>query len=136
MDAVRSAPVWKLKTIDGIGDVMADEISSFFGDSHNTDVIDSLLGQVRVRDAVVQTAMPTGPLAGKKIVLTGTLSKYTRDEAKEILERMGAKVQGSVSAKTDIVLAGAEAGSKLAKATELGITIWGEDDLARVVAEA
>lgn len=136
LDAVRSAPVWKLKTIDGIGDVMADEISSFFGDSHNTDVIDSLLGQVRVRDAVVQTATPTGPLAGKKIVLTGTLSKYTRDEAKEILERMGAKVQGSVSAKTDIVLAGAEAGSKLAKATELGITIWGEDDLARVVAEA
>ena len=69
-------------------------------------------------------------------MLTGTLSKYTRDAAKEILERMGAKVQGSVSAKTDIVLAGADAGSKLAKAQELGITVWSEEDLERVIGDA
>ena len=66
-------------------------------------------------------------------MLTGTLSKYTRDEAKEILERFGATVSGSVSAKTDIVLAGADAGSKLQKATELGITIWGEQDLDELI---
>ncbi len=136
LDAVRGAPIWKLKQIDGIGDVMADEISSFFNDEHNTAVLNNLLDQVHVRDAETAPADADGVLAGKKIVLTGTLGKYTRDEAKEILERMGAKVQGSVSAKTDIVLAGADAGSKLAKAQELGITIWGEDDLERAVAGA
>ena len=136
LDAVRMAPVWKLKQIDGIGDVMADEISSFFADSHNSDVLNALLGQVHVRDAEIVTAPADGPLVGKKVVLTGTLSKYTRDAAKEILERMGAKVQGSVSAKTDIVLAGADAGSKLAKAQELGITVWSEEDLERVIGDA
>ena len=136
LDAVRTAPVWKLKQIDGIGDVMADEISSFFADSHNSDVLNALLGQVHVRDAEIVTAPADGPLVGKKVVLTGTLSKYTRDAAKEILERMGAKVQGSVSAKTDIVLAGADAGSKLAKAQELGITVWSEEDLERVIGDA
>jgi len=135
LDAVRTAPVWKLKQIDGIGDIMADEISSFFGDEHNIGVLDALLAQVHVRDEEIATAPTNGNLAGKRIVLTGSLAKYTRDEAKEILERMGAKVQGSVSAKTDIVLAGAEAGSKLAKAQELGITIWGEDDFEREIAQ-
>jgi len=133
--AVRAAPVWKLKQIDGIGDVMADEISSFFADSHNCEVLDALLQQVHVRDAVVAAAPADGVLAGKKVVLTGTLAKYTRDQAKEILERMGAKVQGSVSAKTDIVLAGTEAGSKLAKAEELGVTVWSEDDFERAIAQ-
>ena len=75
-------------------------------------------------------------LAGKKIVLTGTLPNYTRDAAREILERLGAKVQGSVSAKTDIVLAGADAGSKLTRAEQLGITIWSESDLERVIKES
>ncbi|MBD5400716.1 NAD-dependent DNA ligase LigA [bacterium] len=136
LDAVRTAPVWKLKQIDGIGDVMAEEISSFMSDAHNIDVLDALLAQARVQDAE-QIAAPTdGKLVGKKIVLTGTLSKYTRDAAKEILERMGAKVQSSVSAKTDIVLAGSDAGSKLAKAESLGITIWGEDDFERETAAA
>ena len=128
LGAVRVAPAWKLKQIDGIGDVMADEIVSFFADAHNAGVIDKLLERVNVRDSIIQTAPTDGPLAGKKVVLTGTLAKYTRDKAREILERMGATVVGSVSAKTDIVLAGTEAGSKLAKANELGITVWGEDD--------
>lgn len=76
----------------------------------------------------------SGPLAGKRVVLTGTLANYTRDAASEILERMGAKVQGSVSAKTDIVLAGADAGSKLTRAQQLGITIWSEDDFQTAIA--
>lgn len=132
---VRNAPVWKLKQIDGIGDVMANEIVSFFADEHNSGVIDKLLEQVRIRDAEIAITPPDGKLAGKRIVLTGTLEKYTRDAAREILERHGARVQGSVSAKTDIVLAGADAGSKLTKATELGITIWSESDFENAIAE-
>ena len=136
LDALRAAPVWKLKQIDGIGDVMADEIVSFFGDAHNAAVLDELLHQVHVAETDVATTTSDGPLAGKKIVLTGTLSNYTRDAAREILERLGAKVQGSVSAKTDIVLAGADAGSKLTRAEQLGITIWSESDLERVINES
>ena len=132
LDALRDAPAWKLKTIDGIGDVMVDEIVSFFADEHNTRVLDALLGQVTIKGGVAKIATDT-PVSNKKIVLTGTLTNYTRDEAKEILERMGATVSGSVSAKTDIVLAGAEAGSKLAKATELGITIWDESDFEKLI---
>lgn len=136
LDALRTAPVWKLKQIDGIGDVMADEIVSFFADAHNAAVLDELLHQVHVVETDVTAAAPDGPLAGKKIVLTGTLPNYTRDAAREILERLGAKVQGSVSAKTDIVLAGADAGSKLTRAEQLGITIWSESDLERVINES
>ncbi len=134
LDAVRTAPAWKLKNIDGIGDVMADEIVSFFADEHNANALDKLLEQITVRNADIQTPNPDGPLTGKKIVLTGTLSNYTRDAAKEILERMGATVTGTVSAKTDIVLAGADAGSKLTKAEQLGITIWDENEFERTIA--
>ena len=136
LDALRTAPVWKLKQIDGIGDVMADEIVSFFADAHNAAVLDELLHQVHVAETDTATTTSDGPLAGKKIVLTGTLPNYTRDAAREILERLGAKVQGSVSAKTDIVLAGADAGSKLTRAEQLGITIWSESDLERVINES
>ena len=132
LDALRIAPAWKLKTIDGIGDVMADEIVSFFADEHNTRVIDALLTQVTIRETDSNIATDT-LVSGKKIVLTGTLTNYTRDAAKEILERMGATVSGSVSAKTDIVLAGADAGSKLQRATELGITVWGEEDFDKLI---
>lgn len=132
LDELRTAPLWKLKQVDGIGDVMADEIVSFFGDAHNIIVLDELLEQVKVSKKDTGSVAVEGPLSGKKIVLTGTLANYTRDEAKDILERLGARVQGSVSAKTDIVLAGSDAGSKLTKAQELGITIWSEEDFEKV----
>lgn len=128
LDAVRNAPLWKLKNIDGIGDIMAQQIVSFFADQHNTAVLNKLLEHVAVQDIDITAIKTDGPLAGKKVVLTGTLSKYTRDAAKEILERMGATVSGSVSSKTDIVLAGVDAGSKLIRAQELGITIWDETE--------
>lgn len=127
LQALRQAPAWKLKQVEGIGDIMANEIVSFFADEHNNKVLDALLKQVNINNVDIKPVKESA-LNGKKIVLTGTLSKYTRDQAKEILENLGAKVQGSVSAKTDIVLAGAEAGSKLDKAQELGITIWSEQD--------
>ena len=133
LDAIRNAPEWKLKNIDGIGDVMADQIVSFFADEHNARALDLLLAQVNVRDAEIKETKTDGALSGKKVVLTGTLSKYTRDAAKEILEQMGATVSGSVSSKTDIVLAGADAGSKLTRAQELGITIWDESDFESAI---
>ena len=135
LDAVRNAPAWKLKTIDGIGDVMADEIVSFFADEHNAAALDKLLEQIHVRNAETTAPVADGPLAGKKVVLTGTLSKYTRDTARDILERMGATVTGSVSAKTDIVLAGADAGSKLTKAEQLGIAVWDENTFEKIIAD-
>ena len=112
---------------------MADEIVSFFADTHNNAVLDELLNQIHISESEPTQHTSDGPLAGKKVVLTGTLANYTRDAAREILERMGARVQGSVSTKTDIVLAGADAGSKLAKARSLGITIWGEDDFEKLL---
>lgn len=132
LDAIRTAPAWKLKQIDGIGDVMADEIVSFFADGHSAAALDDLLTQINVK-SVAQVAVSDGPLAGKKIVLTGTLEKYTRDAAREILESLGARVQSSVSAKTDIVLAGADAGSKLTTAQNLGVTIWSESDFENAI---
>ena len=133
LDAVRGAPQWKLMQIDGIGEVMAGEIVSFFNDEHNAAALDDLLTQITVNDAAAPTPAADGVLAGKRVVLTGTLPNYTRDAAKEILERHGATVTGSVSAKTDIVLAGADAGSKLDKARALNITIWDEQDFVRAI---
>ena len=109
------------------------EIISFFANPANISAIDALLGQIHVRNAAVAAPLKAGPLAGKRVVLTGTLPNYTRDAAREILEAMGATVTGSVSNKTDIVLAGADAGSKLAKATQLGITIWSEADFVNAI---
>ena len=133
LEAVRNAKDWQLKNIDGIGDVMAQEIVSFFADEHNVVALDKLLAQVNVREVVIVAPKTDGVLAGKKVVLTGTLPSYTRDEAKEILEKMGATVSGSVSSKTDIVLAGFDAGSKLTKAQQLGITIWDEEEFKKAI---
>ena len=135
LDAVRGAPEWKLKQIDGIGDVMAHEIVSFFADEHNARALDELTAHVNVRDAAAAADVTDSVCGGKRVVLTGTLQKYTRDAAKDILERMGARVQGSVSPKTDIVIAGENAGSKLARANELGIAVWTEEDFDRAVTD-
>ncbi|MBD5388906.1 NAD-dependent DNA ligase LigA [bacterium] len=135
LDAVRMATPTRLVQVDGIGDVMADEIVSFFADAHNAQALDDLLTQITVRDATVVAPVADGPLVGKRVVLTGTLAGYTRDAATDILERMGARVQSSVSAKTDIVIAGAEAGSKLTKAAALGVTIWDEATFTRAIGD-
>ncbi len=135
LDSVRAASISRLQQVDGIGEVMAGEIVSFFADAHNAVALDALLSHVHVRDAEIVAPVGDGPLVGKRVVLTGTLANYTRDAAREILERMGAKVSGSVSAKTDIVLAGSDAGSKLAKATALGITVWGEEDFVAAIGD-
>lgn len=126
------SPAWKeLIVIDGIGATVAEALQEFFREQRNVEVFEALLQEVRPRP-MASAAMDT-PVAGKTVVFTGTLEKMTRDEAKAMAERLGAKVAGSVSAKTDLVVAGPGAGSKLKKATELGIEVIDEDQwLARV----
>lgn len=135
LENLREAMFSQLIKIDGIGDVMANEIISFFKDEHSMNALDNLLSHINVKNPVKVDVVDSA-LNGKRVVLTGTLSKYTRDEAKEILERMGARVQGSVSSKTDIVIAGEAAGSKLTDAQNLGITVWSEEDFDNVIGES
>lgn len=131
LDVLQNARIDELMAIDGIGETMAQEIYSFFRNERNNDVLTQLLQQINIIAPEADNAHTE--LSDKKIVLTGTLTKYTRDEARDILERMGARVQSSVSPKTDIVLAGADAGSKLSRAQELGITIWSEQDFENAI---
>lgn len=134
LENLRNAGSWKLEKIDGIGEVMADEIVSFFHDEHSAAALDNLLKHITIKNPV-RVSVENSVLKDKRVVLTGTLSKYTRDEAKEILENMGARVSGSVSSKTDIVIAGRDAGSKLTDAKKLGITIWTEEDFDNAIGE-
>jgi DNA ligase (NAD+) len=117
---------WRdLVAIDGIGTTVAQALQEFFGERRNVEVYEALLREVR--PVPVETARTDSPVAGKTVVFTGSLEKMTRDEAKAMAERLGARVAGSVSSKTDLVVAGPGAGSKLAKATELGIEVIDED---------
>lgn len=134
LQSLREAESWKLLKIDGIGGVMADEIVSFFHDEHSIGALDNLLKHITIKNPV-KVSVSDNILNGKRVVLTGTLTKYTRDEAKEILENLGARVSGSVSSKTDIVIAGRDAGSKLTDAQKLGITIWNEDNFDNMLGE-
>lgn len=132
LEQLRNASMERLTEIEGIGDTMAREIVSFFADYHSMSALDNLLKQITVKNPE-QVTIENNLLNGKRVVLTGTLEKYTRDEAKAILESYGAKPQSSVSAKTDIVIAGAAAGSKLTDAEKLGITIWSESDFDNAI---
>lgn len=132
LENLRTASVERLTQIDGIGEIMAREIVSFFADFHAMSALDNLLKYITIKNPE-SVVIENNLLNGKRVVLTGTLTKYTRDQAKEILERMGAKPQSSVSAKTDIVIAGAAAGSKLTDAQKLGVTIWTESDFENAI---
>ncbi len=116
----------ELDAIDGVGAVVVEALTDFFGEDHNRDAIDALLQEITPLDAEAPVTT-NSPVAGKTVVFTGSLEKMTRDEAKATAERLGAKVAGSVSKKTDLVVAGPGAGSKLAKASELGIEVIDED---------
>ncbi len=115
-----------LNTIDGIGEVVARAIVEFYKEPRNIDVVSRLLDEVAPQDAEAPVAS-SSPVAGKTVVFTGSLEKMTRDEAKAMAERLGAKVAGSVSKKTDLLVAGPGAGSKLEKARELGVETTDED---------
>lgn len=128
LEALKNATFDELITINDVGDVVANEIIEFFQDKEIVDNIDKLLSLgVNPRYEEIEVSNES-PFFGKTIVLTGTLS-IGRNEAKEIIERLGGKVSGSVSKKTDYVIAGEEAGSKLDKAKELGVTVLSEEEL-------
>ncbi|MDH5548111.1 MAG: NAD-dependent DNA ligase LigA [Gammaproteobacteria bacterium] len=123
-----------LQEVPDVGPVVASHIVQFFKQKHNRDVIDKLI-KAGIHWPEVQKAEPGEQiLAGKTIVLTGTLSTMTRNDAKAALQALGAKVAGSVSKKTSCVIAGAEAGSKLTKAQELGVPVLDEDQLQQLLA--
>ena len=122
--------------IGGIGEVVADASGRFLRASeHNVGVVERLTqaGDDPRRRKAVRT---DSPVAGKTVVFTGSLEKMTRDEAKAMAERLGAKTAGSVSKKTDYVVAGPGAGSKLGKAHELGVAVLTEDDWFKLIGEA
>ncbi|MGV6802488.1 MAG: NAD-dependent DNA ligase LigA [bacterium] len=113
-------------SIDGIGDKAANALVEFFHEPHNQEAVDKLLAELRPKPAIA--VQSDSPVSGKTIVFTGKLEQMTRDEAKAKASAMGAKVAGSVSAKTDILVAGPGAGSKLKKATDLGVQTMNEDE--------
>ncbi len=121
-----------LISIDQIGPSVAEDLAAFFAEPHNLAVLDELQKQLDVED-FVSTVSADSPIAGKTVVFTGTLVSVSRDEAKAKAQSLGAKVAGSVSAKTDYVVAGAEAGSKLKKAQELGVTILTEEEWQELI---
>ncbi|MEW9614804.1 NAD-dependent DNA ligase LigA [Shinella sp. S4-D37] len=122
-----SGEAWnELNSIDGIGEVVARAMVEFYKEPRNLDVIDRLLQEV-TPEAAEAVVASSSPVAGKTVVFTGSLEKMTRDEAKAMAERLGAKVAGSVSKKTDLVVAGPGAGSKLDKAREFDVEVIDED---------
>ncbi len=116
----------ELLSVDGIGETVAEAVAEFFAEAHNRDAVDRLLEQVRPQ--AFEAPNEESPVTGKTVVFTGSLEKMTRNEAKARAESLGAKVSGSVSKKTDIVVAGPGAGSKLTKAQELGVAVMSEDE--------
>jgi DNA ligase (NAD+) len=117
----------EIDNIEGIGETVVDALIDFFSEPHNVDAVEALLRQVEVQP-YERVAAVQSPVTGKTVVFTGTLERLSRNEAKAQAERLGAKVAGSVSKKTDYVIAGADAGSKLTKARELGVTVLTEDE--------
>jgi DNA ligase (NAD+) len=124
----------RLTSIDGIGSAVVEALGDFFHEPHNVAVWDDLLTEVTPPPYIVETR--DSPVAGKTVVFTGKLETMSRDEAKAQAERLGAKAAGSVSAKTDLVVAGPGAGSKLKKAAELGIEVIDEAGWAQIVKAA
>jgi DNA ligase (NAD+) len=124
----------ELSAVPGVGTVVAEALVDFFNERHNQEVLDDLLSEISPRPFVSDAKQTDW--TGKTIVFTGSLETMSRDEAKAQAERLGARAAGSVSAKTDLVVAGPGAGSKLKKAEELGIPVIGEAEWANIVAAA
>jgi DNA ligase (NAD+) len=134
MDALMNASQEELEEVNEVGPRIAESMREFFAEPSNRDLVKRLreagltfTGKKRERGT---------KLAGKTFVLTGTLTKYTRDQAKKMIEDAGGRVSGSVSKKTDYVVAGSDAGSKLDKAKELGVTVIEEGEMERLVVPA
>jgi DNA ligase (NAD+) len=121
----------EMDALDQIGDTVIDSLGDYFSEPHNVRRVERLVAQVRIRDA--EKPRQDSAIAGKTVVFTGTLEQMTREEAKASAERLGAKVSGSVSKKTDYVVAGPGAGSKLTDAKKLGVAVLTEDEWAKLI---
>jgi DNA ligase (NAD+) len=121
----------EMDALDQIGDTVIESLRDYFAEAHNRKRVENLAKQVKIRDAEKPRA--DSAVAGKTVVFTGTLEKMTRDEAKASAERLGAKVSGSVSKKTDYVVAGPGAGSKLTEAKKLGVEVLTEDEWLKLI---
>lgn len=136
LTAIENASLEQLQSVNDIGAVIAESIIDFFQEPHNRTVIDQLISEeigIHWPDVEIQLLTTDSPFSDKTVVLTGTLSILTRNEAKAKLKQLGAKVTGSVSKKTDFVIAGEAAGSKLTKAQELGIKVIDEQELINLL---
>jgi DNA ligase (NAD+) len=123
----------EMDALDQIGDTVIDALAAYFREPHNRGIVERLTRHVRILEA--EKPAKRTAVASKTVVFTGTLEKMTRDEAKAMAERLGAKVAGSVSKKTDYVVAGPGAGSKLGKAKELGVNVLSEDEWLKLVGQ-
>jgi DNA ligase (NAD+) len=121
----------EMDALDQIGDTVIASIKAYFGESHNRGIVERLTKEVTILDA--EKPKSNSKVAGKTVVFTGSLEKMTRDEAKAMAERLGAKAAGSVSKKTDYVVAGPGAGSKLAEAKKHGVEVLTEDEWLKMV---
>lgn len=133
LDAIRAATFEQLQEVQDVGEVVANRIVRFWQEPHNVEVVEDLIQQGVVWQNIEQVEIADNPLKDKNVVLTGTLSVLTRDQAKALLQGLGCKVSGSVSSKTDYLIAGEKAGSKLAKAQELGVKVLSEQDFLAIV---
>jgi DNA ligase (NAD+) len=125
--------VAEMDALDQIGDTVIKSVAAYFGESHNRGIVERLTREVTILDA--EKPKSNSAVAGKTVVFTGSLEKMTRDEAKATAERLGAKVSASVSKKTDYVVAGPGAGSKLAEAQKHGVTVLTEDEWLKLIGE-
>ncbi len=127
LDAIAGAPVETLAAVEGVGPVIAESIRRFFDVERNQALVERLRAAgVNFSGPVREPVPEGGPLAGLTFVLTGTLERFTRERAQAVIEQLGGKVIGSVSKKTDFVVAGSSPGSKLAKAEQLGVRVLDE----------
>jgi DNA ligase (NAD+) len=122
-----------MDALDQIGETVIESLAAYFGEKHNLKKVERLVREVHIRPA--ERPRADSPVAGKTVVFTGSLEKMTRDEAKAMAERLGAKVAGSVSKKTDYVVAGPGAGSKLDNAEKLGVTVMDEEGWLKLAGE-
>jgi DNA ligase (NAD+) len=123
----------EMDALDQIGETVIEAVKDYFGESHNRGIVERLTKQVKIFDA--EKPKTDSAIAGKTVVFTGSLEKMTREEAKAQAERLGAKASGSVSKKTDYVVAGPGAGSKLTEAQKLGVKVLTEDEWLKLISK-
>ncbi len=134
LDALANVSMDELQQAEDVGPVMAQSIRDFFDNPRNQAVIEKLRNAgLKLKEKAAPKAAVTGPFAGKTVVVTGTLGKLSREEAKEALRKAGATVTDSVSKKTDYLIVGEDAGSKLDKATKLGVKTLDEKEFLKML---